>query len=166
MTSWKQHNNKVFKNGMSKHKMTLEKDLSNVMQKAAREIRDWLMFGQTPFYTGNMFDSTGLGVYINGTLTAYAPPPTAFEPQDYEGEIVWGEAELNEALQQGYRTFSKGIWVVAFSAVPYAFEVDAYGTSISDAGYFSEDIVDELIAQFKTTFAREFPNIAKQIKSA
>ena len=166
MATWRQHNNKVFKNLMDKHKATLEKDLSDVMQKAAREMRDWLMYGQTPFYTGNMFDSTGLGVYVNGTLTAYAPPPTAFEPQDYEGEIVWGEAELNEALQQGYRTFSKGIWVVAFSAVPYAFEVDAYGTSISDAGYFSEDIVDELIAQFKISFAREFPNIAKQIKSA
>ena len=37
---------------------------------------------------------------------------------------------------------------------------------INDAGYFSENIVNELVSQFKTTFAREFPNIAKQIKSA
>jgi hypothetical protein len=70
---------------------------------------------------------------------------------------------LQDALQEGYRNFSKGIWLVVFSAVPYAFEVDAYGTIKNASGYFSEGIVGELLDQFKTAFAREFPNIAKQM---
>ena len=162
---WVQHNNKVFQKAISEHKALLEQKLNGVMREVATKMRDWLVSGQTPYYTGNMQDATGLGVYINGTLSAYAPMQTAWEAQTYKGQDVWGYAELQDALQEGYTNFSKGIWLVVFSAVPYAFEVDAYGTIKNASGYFSEGIVGELLDQFKTAFAREFPNIAKQLTS-
>lgn len=161
--SWVGHNNKVFQKAIAEHKAILEKELNEIMREVASKMADWLVNGQTPYYTGNMQDATGLGVYINGTLSAYAPMQTAFESQEYKGQEVWGYAGLQDALQEGYRNFSKGIWLVVFSAVPYAFEVDAYGTIKNASGYFSDGIVGELLDQFKTAFAREFPNIAKQL---
>ena len=163
--SWVGHNNKVFQKAIVEHSAKLEKKLNEIMREVASKMADWLVNGQTPYYTGNMQDATGLGVYINGTLSAYAPMQTAFESQKYKGQEVWGYAGLQDALQEGYRNFSKGIWLVVFSAVPYAFEVDAYGTIKNASGYFSEGIVGELLDQFKTAFAREFPNIAKQLTS-
>ena len=161
--SWVGYNNKVFQKAIAEHKAMLEKKLNEIMREVASKMADWLVNGQTPYYTGNMQDATGLGVYINGTLSAYAPMQTAFESQEYKGQEVWGYEGLQDALQEGYRNFSKGIWLVVFSAVPYAFEVDAYGTIKNPSGYFSEGIVSELLDQFKTAFAREFPNIAKQM---
>lgn len=160
--SWVAHNNSVFKKAIEGHKISISKQLNSIMREVASEMASWLQSGQTPYYTGNMQDATGLGVYIDGALSAYAPMQTAWESQTYKGRDVWGYAELQNALQEGYTNFNKGIWLVVFSAVPYAFEVDAYGTIKSSSGYFSDGIVNELLDQFKTAFAQKFPNVAKQ----
>jgi hypothetical protein len=153
----------VFQRTFEHHKADIKERLNNVMRTVAYEMVSWLQGGQTPRYTGNMQDATGLGVYIDGTLSAYAPMQTAWNAQTYKGREVWGYAELQDSLQEGYTNFDKGVWLVLFSAVPYAFEVDAYGTIRNAQGYFSDGITSELLQKFKTAFAQEFPIIAKQL---
>ena len=56
------------------------------------------------------------------------------------------------------------LWVVLFSTTPYAFMIDKNGSKYWDAGFFSQRLVKEqLLPKFKTAFAKEFPNIAKQL---
>ena len=171
---WVGHNNKVFQKAIAEHKAMLEKNLISVFDGLANEIVDYIeAFSEIesmPYYTANLADSTGVGVYLDGTLAVYMPTQKATEPQEYGGnENIWGTEYLYDALVAGQTNFNKGVWVVLFSSVPYAVQVDTYGTEHRDgststpAGYFSEKLTSEMLKNFKTAFAREFPNIAKQI---
>lgn len=172
--TWVAHNNKVFKKAIDEHKKLLELRIKAILVALANDVVDYIEeFGSIegmPYYTANLADGTGVGVYMNGQLMAYKPKPNATEPQDYRGiENIWGAEYLHDALFAAETTFSKGIWVVLFSTVPYAVLVDSFGTTTEEgdistpAGYFSEKLKEEMLATFKTKFAQEFPNIAKQI---
>lgn len=172
--SWARHNNKVFQKAIAEHRAKLEKKLISVFDWLANEIVDYVEafaeIGEMPYYTANLADSTGVGVYLDGTLAVYMPTQKATEPQGYGGnENIWGTEYLYDALVAGQTDFDKGVWVVLFSSVPYAVQVDTYGTEHRDgststpAGYFSEKLTSEMLENFKTAFAREFPNIAKQM---
>ena len=172
--SWVAHNNKVFRKAIAEHRAKLEKKLISVFDGLANEIVDYIEafseIDSMPYYTANLADSTGVGVYLDGTLMAYMPTQKATAPQEYNGnENVWGTEYLYDALWAGQANFNRGTWVVLFSSVPYAVQVDTYGTEHGDgststpAGYFSEKLTSEMLKNFKTAFAREFPNIARQL---
>lgn len=168
--SWVGHNNKVFQKAIAEHRTKLEVKLQKMCRELADEVRLFIeAFGEMdhmPYYTANLADGTGVGVYLNGQLMAYVPTQNATEPQEYEGiENIWGIEYLVDALMAAETDYPKGIWCVLFSTVPYAIEIDREGTDHTDEGFFSETLKDELLDQFKTAFAREFPNIARQIKS-
>lgn len=174
--SWVGHNNKVFRKAIAEHRAKLEKKLISVLDDLANEIVDYIeAFSEIesmPYYTANLADSTGVGVYLDGTLMVYMPTQKATEPQEYNGnENVWGTEYLYDALVAGQADFNRGTWVVLFSSVPYAVKVDDFGTTHRDgststpAGYFSDRLTSEMLENFKTAFAREFPNIAKQLTS-
>ncbi|MBO7220849.1 MAG: hypothetical protein J6V21_06670 [Alistipes sp.] len=172
--SWVGHNNKVFQKAIAEHRAKLEKSLISVFDWLANEIVDYIeAFSEIesmPYYTANLADSTGVGLYLDGTLVVYMPTQKATEPQDYRGVGgIWGTEYLYDALVAGQTNFNKGVWAVLFSSVPYAIKVDDFGTTHRDgststpAGYFSDRLTAEMLKNFKTAFAREFPNIAKQI---
>lgn len=172
--SWVGHNNKVFQKAIVEHSAKLERTLISVLDDLANEIVDYIeAFAEIesmPYYTANLADSTGVGVYLDGTLMVYMPTQKATEPQDYGGVgNIWGTDYLYDALVEGQSNFNKGIWAVLFSSVPYAVKVDDFGTTHRDgststpAGYFSEKLTSEMLKNFKTAFARKFPNIAKQL---
>ena len=172
--SWVGHNNKVFKKAIAEHRAKLEKSLISVFDWLANEIVDYIeAFGEIggmPYYTANLADSTGVGLYLDGTLVVYMPTQKATEPQDYRGVGgIWGTEYLYDALVAGQTNFNKGVWAVLFSSVPYAIKVDDFGTTHRDgsistpAGYFSDRLTSEMLKNFKTAFAREFPNMAKQL---
>lgn len=172
--SWVGHNNKVFQKAIAEHRVKLEEKLQKMFDALANDIVDYIeAFGEMggmPYYTANLADGTGVGVYLNGQLMAYVPTQNATEPQDY-GPIsdIWGREYLVDALFAAETDYPKGIWCVLFSTVPYAWEIDKFGTEnehcveLTPAGFFSETLKDELLKNFKTAFAREFPNIAKQL---
>lgn len=175
--SWVGHNNKVFKKAMDAYRADIEKKVVGVMESVARNIFEDVSntsYNQgddyMPFYTGNLRDSTGLGIYYNGALSTLIPPRVADNPQNYWqiGHFyfdLWGFTFIREALAEA-NSFNKGIWVVLYSTMPYAKYIDENGSPYWDAGWFSENIVQgHLLPNFKTAFAREFPNIARQIKS-
>jgi hypothetical protein len=85
-----------------------------------------------PISLGHMRDSTGMGVYIDGALRSFTPTPavgTPEEPQRYkERKDIVGVEELKKALTLGATAYNSGIWVVLFSAVPYALQVNTEGS--------------------------------------
>lgn len=174
--SWVGHNNKVFQKAIGEHKAMLEQRINRVCQELAEEIKLYIeAFDEIegmPIFTGNLADGTGVGVYVNGALNRFMPAKKASEPQSYgDIENIWGAEYLQEALSQANGDFNKGIWVVLYSTVPYAVKVDDFGTVHNDesdstpAGFFSEKLVIEMIEKFKVSFTKEFPQIAKQIKT-
>lgn len=163
---WVKHNQDVFKKALAEHRNALEKRLTNMLHELAEGVIGIINASDfRPMYTSNLADSTGLGVYFNGMLKKYIPLPRAKEPQEYNGALVWGQDSLEQALFEASQTYTSGIWVVLFSAVPYAFKVNEWGTETEDgktltpAGYFDEQLVPDMLNQFKLAFAREFPNI-------
>jgi hypothetical protein len=158
------HNKSVFKFLLTVHSKDIKDRLNIVFRELAEDVRVYIEdLHNLPIYTGNLADSTGVGVYNNGVLTAFAPIQRADMPQMYKGEFVWGSSLLERALSDGSYKYSKGIWIVLYSTVPYAVKVDSKGTSRTEAGYFSTRLKEDMLSQFKTAFAKQFPNIRLSI---
>lgn len=168
--SWVSHNNKVFNKAIEEHRKKIEAKIQKMFNALANEIVDFIeqfdIYEGLPYWSGNLADGTGVGVYMNGRLMAYMPRQSATTPQDY-GSIdnIWGTEYLFDALNAAQSSFSKGIWVVLFSTVPYAMMIDEEGATYTDVGFFSENLKGKLLDQFKIAFAKEFPSIAKQMTS-
>lgn len=136
MANYTAHNSKVFKVGVEQYaerviKVKLEAVLRGIAQKIADFIDGYFAKGDGyfPLWTANLHDATGVGVYIDSRLSAYVPTPKASSPQEYNGiQGIIGSECLQQALTEATTTFSTGIWFVLFSAVPYAYEVNAHGS--------------------------------------
>ena len=116
--------------------------LLNVLYKVAQDVMEYIDSQKViPIYTGNLKDATGIGVYSNGVLEKYVPSQIATRPQssgfhhmnEYD---IWGHQYLSDALEAASKEeYGKGIWIVLFSAVPYAFYIedrDAFFSDIKD----------------------------------
>lgn len=101
---------------------------------------------QFPVWKGHMHDATGLAVYIDGTILKYIPTAKAESTQSYDGiNGIVGNTELQQAIAEAGSTFASGIWIVLFSSVPYAYEVNVEGSSWGrGVGYF-DNLENELL---------------------
>lgn len=116
--------------------------LLNVLYKVAQDVMEYIDSQKViPIYTGNLKDATGIGVYSNGVLEKYVPSQIATVPQSsgfhHRNEYdIWGHQYLSDALEAASKEeYGKGIWIVLFSAVPYAFYIedrDAFFSDIKD----------------------------------
>ena len=113
--------------------------LLNVLYTAAQDVMDYIDSQKViPIYTGNLKDATGIGVYRNGVLKRYVPSQIATRPQSsgfHHRNVydIWGHQYLSDALEAASKEdYSKGIWIVLFSAVPYAFFIEARDRYFSD----------------------------------
>lgn len=137
--SYSAHNAQVFKIGLKDYsdrviKVKLEAMLRSVAEKIVAYIDGGFVppsgTMQFPVDTGNLHDATGVGVYIDGRLSSYIPTAIAVEQQTNQGEIgIGGSINLQLALQAAISQFSKGIWIVLFSTVPYAYKINTQGSS-------------------------------------
>lgn len=116
--------------------------LLNVLDTVAQDVMDYIDSQKViPIYTGNLKDATGIGVYRNGVLKRYVPSQIATRPQSsgfHHRNVydIWGHQYLSDALEAASKEeYGKGIWIVLFSAVPYAFYIedrDAFFSDIKD----------------------------------
>lgn len=147
MKDYAAYNSKVFNVGLNDYaerviKARLEAMLRNVAEKLVAYIDGGftLPYGnmQFPVDTGNLHDATGVGVYIDGRLSAYLPTAIAIEQQTDRGQIgIDGSIALRNAVQAATTRFSKGIWIVLFSTVPYAYKINTQGSKRGrGAGFF------------------------------
>lgn len=116
--------------------------LLNVLDTVAQDVMEYIDSQKViPIYTGNLKDATGIGVYRNGVLKRYVPSQIATRPQSsgfHHRNVydIWGHQYLSDALEAASKEgYGKGIWIILFSAVPYAFYIedrDAFFSDIKD----------------------------------
>lgn len=116
--------------------------LLNALYTVAQDVMEYIDSQKViPIYTGNLKDATGIGVYRNGVLKRYVPSQIATRPQSsgfHHRNVydIWGHQYLSDALEAASKEgYGKGIWIVLFSAVPYAFYIedrDAFFSDIKD----------------------------------
>lgn len=136
MKNYASYNKMVFKSTLEDAKYRISRPLLTAnLRKIAVDIVDeidgnlWNNDDTFPIWTSNLHDSTGIAVYDYGAITSFIPPQYAIEPQEYEDiQNIWGSQYLKDFINESAGKFSKGIWIVLFSAVPYAGLVNAYGS--------------------------------------
>lgn len=162
MADYTAHNLSVIKVGLRDF---AEKEAKKEVVRRMRIIADKMLdliervFSDTseqfPEWTANLHDATGIGIYVDGHLDKYMPVQRASEYQESRiGEAIWGTTELSEAITNASTTFAKGLWLVMFSAVDYAEQVEDLGSPASRGqGFFTtlcEYLGMDVIGQFGT----------------
>ena len=136
MSDYTAHNLSVIKVGLREFaEKEAKKEVVRRMRIIAGKMIDLIdrVFSKTsdnfPEWTANLHDATGIGIYVDGHLDEYMPVQRASTAQQSRsGEDVWGTTELSEALTNASTTFSKGLWLVMFSAVDYAEQIEDIGS--------------------------------------
>lgn len=151
-------NLKIIKN-KCKHYLEVEKKplLITILAAIARKLADYIeKDARIPEYSSNLRDATGVGVYVNGALTSYVPTKKATKKQKsgfhYRNEYgIDGSEYLLQAISSAATSFSRGIWIVLFSAVPYAYFLNkpelVENLRGKVEGNFYGEISDRLIAE-------------------
>lgn len=138
MKNYASHNKMVFKSTLEDAKYRISRPLLTAkLRKIAVDMVDeidgnlWNDDDTFPIWTSNLHDSTGLAVYDYGAITSFIPPQYAAVAQKY-GNIqdIWGSQYLKDFINESAGRFSKGIWIVLFSAVPYAGKVNEVGSPL------------------------------------
>lgn len=131
--------------------------LIDVLKARADEIVAYIDSGANiPVYLGHLHDATGVGVYADGALVYYRRPTkiaTKLGKAGAEGVNHYGidgSKFLEEAISEAARKFSRDIWFVIFSAVPYAYYINMFGSPLGRGQYFFKDLtsmsVSDIIA--------------------
>lgn len=108
----------------------------------------------TPIDTGNLLDSIGVGIYLNGTLVSFKTgDKSAIESQHFGNEEYWGRDKLNYALN---RTSDLGneLTLKVFSASPISQMINEEGSSIGRGVDYFEDIKDFAIKARERIFKK------------
>ena len=121
---------------------------------------------QFPEWTANLHDATGIGIYVDGHLDKYMPVQRASEPQESQSGVeVWGTAELSEALTKASTTFTKGLWLVMFSAVDYAEQIEDIGSPKERGRNFFTTLCEYLGMDVKEQFGTAIVGMSGPITS-
>lgn len=108
---------------------------------------------QYPQYTSNLHDATGVAIYDDGKLEHYIPTQRASKPQKSPiGEDEWGAQELANVIRQGVTRFSKGLWLVMFSASSYSEHIEDMGSPRDRGRSFFTSLWEYLSIDIKKEF--------------
>ena len=125
---WMPHNIEVIKKKCRFYLETEKKpELVAVLIGIATRLVDFIENdARIPELTSNLRDATGVGVYVDGALTSFVPMKKATKKQKsgfhYRNEYgIDGAEYLSQAIADASASFNDGIWIVLFSAVPYAY---------------------------------------------
>lgn len=154
----------VLKEGMKMFvKNVAQPQLVSVLRQKAQEVVRLIDSGLIPEYTANLHDATGCAVYADGAISAFIPTKRAqkqgksgFDGVNHYG--IDGNAFLQQAISEASTRFAKGVWFVVFSAVPYAYHIDAHGSPLGRGQDFFKTIrgtaVNDILAGL-----RAIPNV-------
>lgn len=134
----------------------LKPQLLKILYKKAEEIVSYIDNGaDIPEYLSHLHDATGVGVYADGKVRKFIPTKKAtklgksgFDGINHYG--IDGNKFLIKSISDAKVKFGNGIWFVLFSAVPYAYHIDAFGSPLERGKDFfkelSEKSVNEIIS--------------------
>lgn len=163
---WVAHNHAVVTNSINLFVDEVKKQII----KALRGVADDMLYYieseadiSIPIYTGNMHDATGVAVYADGRCNYLKVPVKKATRKQHTGPSMGsrrnidGHEFLMKSIQEGAGVFNNGIWIVLYSAVPYAAHIDTLG-SIKGRGidYFwkSKEMFTKLIMASLTPVER------------
>lgn len=161
---YQSQNLNVLMNGMKMFvKNVAQPQLVSVLRQKAQEVVQLIDSGLIPEYTANLHDATGCAVYADGAISAFIPTKRAqkqgksgFDGVNHYG--IDGNAFLQQAISEASTRFAKGVWFVVFSAVPYAYHIDAQGSPLGRGQDFFKTIrgtaVNDILAGL-----RAIPNV-------
>ena len=161
MGDWDSHNRAVAKASVEEYLKKVKANIVAKLREVAKMMVDWIdgKFEPIPPYTpggndnfpvwfGDMHDATGVGLYVDGRTEYFMPWVSRIAPQsstNYNGEI-WGHEMLQQAITNTASKFPKGIWIILFSAVPYAEKVNVFGSPLGRGIRFFDKSTQELTA--------------------
>lgn len=168
---YQSQNLNVLKEGMKMFvKNVAQPQLVSILRQKAQEVVRLIDSGLIPEYTANLHDATGCAVYADGAISAFIPTKRAqkqgksgFDGVNHYG--IDGSAFLQQAISEASTRFAKGVWFVIFSAVPYAYHIDAHGSPKGRGQDFFKTIrgtaVNDILAGL-----RAIPNVEVTATSA
>lgn len=139
----------VFKRGLNLFiEQKVKPQLTAILADVAQDVVDYIdqISSRTnaeglPILTGALHDASGVGVYRDGVLSAYRPRQI-YNTREGSGQMFSPEDMLDYALSWGAQRLPTGIWLVIFSSMPYAAQIDTEGSPIGRGqGFFYEMIV-------------------------
>lgn len=155
MSSYTAHNRKVFGNCVEQYTERVIKAKIVSMLKSVAQTIVGIIDGsftmpdgseQFPVYTANLHDATGVGVYSDGKVEYFVPTKMATDAQhDTTYNFFFGSDLLRQAISNGATQFAKGIWIVLFSTVPYAYSINEYGSSKGRGAGFFDNLKSTLL---------------------
>lgn len=102
----------------------VERDIIRILERVAEQIYESC---SVPYDTGNLQDSTGIGIYHGDVLRRFVPNQSAEVSRSniYPAGLttrdnIWGHNMLQEAINKGAMRYSNDYYLVIFSAMPYA----------------------------------------------
>lgn len=134
---WVARNHSVISNSIDMYVEQVKKAILNELKLIADEMSDLierLRDTAIPVYSGNLHDATGLAIYVDGrTFYLKVPAKTATRRQHTGGAMgnrrnIDGHDFLMRSIAEGAGVYSNGIWIVLYSAVPYAGHIDTLGS--------------------------------------
>ena len=156
MSSYTAHNSKVLGNGVKQYTERVIKAKLVAMLKTVAQAIVGIIDGnftmpdgseQFPVYTANLHDATGVGVYSDGAVQYFIPTKRATDAQhDSSYNFFYGSDLLRQAISNGATQFAKGIWIVLFSTVPYAYKINTQGSRIGRGVNFFETLKQTLLS--------------------
>lgn len=102
-----------------------------------------------PVWYGQMHDATGVAIYNDGAVVKFLPTKKALDsqPQRHNGvNGIIGSQWLERAIDEAKGQCSKGLWIVLFSSVPYAAEINAHGSSWGRGAMYFDRLSDRQLA--------------------
>lgn len=109
----------------------------------------WGGNGDFPVWFGQMHDATGVAIYNDGAIIKFLPTKKALDsqPQSNNGvNHIIGSQWLETAMSEASGMCSKGLWIVLFSSVPYAFKVNTQGSPRGRGMAYFDKLSDKQLA--------------------
>lgn len=156
-TTWNAHNMQVVSNGMNLFVAEKKAEIVTKLRAVAKTMVDWIEGQFTPIppyepggnndfpvWRGHLNDATGIGLYVDGRTEYFMPTSMGIKYQTSEkmpGVKIYGTPFLNQAITDTASRFPEGIWMVLFSAVPYAEDVNTFGSPLGrGVGFFDKSV--------------------------
>lgn len=140
--------------GLTAHiKGVFQPQLIAVLKHASDTLATFIDSGYIPEYLSHLHDSTGSAVYADGALVYFRPTTKRASNKGKSGfgsvnhYDIDGSEFLQRTVADVASTFSKGVWFVVFSTVPYAYYIDMNGSPKGRGQGFFDKTHDEAVRE-------------------
>lgn len=136
---WVAHNHTVITNSIKLFVAEVEKEIVKALRGVTDEMIKYIENEadvSIPIYTGNLHDATGVAVYVNGKTEYFRVPVPKATRKQHTGPSMGnrrnidGHLFLTKSITEGATVYTDGIWIVLYSAVPYASHIDTLGSKL------------------------------------